>query len=142
MNKSLIKQSSGDTGADKMFDFLYMIKAVLFAYALSALLLFVFALISTYACLSDRTIRVLVNLATALGTASCGFLSGRRSSRGGLISGALCGCAYTVFLCVIGGLAVQNFELGMNAVTAFTIGLVCGSVGGIIGINTKSRRRR
>lgn len=131
-------------GAEKLplFNFLYILKAVAAGYALSLLLLLPSAILATRLCFSDRAIALTVNLITALSTAVCGFISGRRSERGGLFSGALAGIIYAVFLCLCGNLASQNIHIGMNAVLAAVIGLLCGATGGIVGINTCSRRRR
>lgn len=138
-----LKRTSGETAAlGGGFNAMFIIKAVLFSYAVSAALLVLCALAATYACLSDRAIGVMVNIVTAVATVMCGFLSGRRSNKGGLLCGALCGSVYTVLLCVLGGLVFRDFRLGASALTALAIGVLCGGVGGIMGINTKKARRR
>ncbi len=135
---------SRDTVADsgKMFDFMFIIKAVAIAYAVSVVLLLLTALIATFQSMSDKGISIMVNTVTALGTVMCGFLNGRRSPRGGMICGAVSGVTYTLFLCLAGNLASQSFSFGINSITAQIIGIVCGAVGGIIGINTVKKRRR
>lgn len=134
------KEVSSEKGA--VFDFMFMIKAVAVAYAVSVALLVLAAVIATFQSMSDKGIGIMVNTVTALGVTMCGFLNGRRSARGGLIAGAVSGVIYTLLLCLIGNLATKNMTFGVNAITAQIIGIVCGAVGGIIGINTKKSRRR
>lgn len=119
-----------------------MLKAVVVAYCVSVALLFVFSVVATFNAFSDRTISVAANIVTAIGVLLCGFMSGRHFSSKGLIFGAICGVFYSGLLCIIGNLAAQNLHFGASAVTALIIGVICGSVGGIAGINTKSTRRR
>lgn len=119
-----------------------MLKAVLIAYCVSVALLFVVSVIATFQAFSDRTISVAANIVTAIGVLICGFMSGRHFSSKGLVFGALCGVFYSGLLCLIGNLAAQNLHFGASAVTALIIGVICGAVGGIAGINTKSTRRR
>lgn len=126
----------------RMFDFVFMIKAVAIAYVISVILLVMTALIATFQSVSDKGIGIMVNVVTAIGVMLCGFLTGRRSDKGGLLAGAVSGVVYTLLLCLIGNLVARNFSPGINVITAQIIGVVCGSVGGIIGINTKKNRRR
>ncbi len=119
-----------------------MIKTVLIAYCISIVLLFAVSLIATVQAFSDKAIAISANIVTALGVLLCGFMSGRHFPSKGLIFGALCGVLYSGLLCLIGNLAAQTLNFGASAVTALIIGVICGAVGGIAGINTKHTRRR
>lgn len=133
-------ESAADGG--KAFDILYILKAVCIAYAVSAVLLFAAAAAASFWCFSDKGVSIAVNLVTALSVLLCGFMSGRHSLRGGIISGAAAGIFYALVLCVVGNIIAQTVSFGINALTAVIIGLVCGAAGGIVGINTKNGRRR
>ena len=85
---------------------------------------------------------MLVNVVTAVSVLFCGFLTGRRSPRGGLLAGLVSGVIYTLVLCILGKLISQDMSIGLNAITAQVIGVVCGAVSGIVGINTKKQRKR
>lgn len=122
--------------------FLFMIKTVLIAYCISVALLFLVAVLAAFQAFSDRAIAIGANLVTAVGVLLCGFMSGRHFSSKGLVFGALSGVIYSGILCIIGALASKTPTFGTSAVTALTIGLICGAVGGIVGINTKRKRRR
>ncbi len=141
----LLKKNSGypaQAAAARTPDFLYILKAVAFSYAVSLVMLVPAALIATFRCFSDKGIALCANLICALGVLLCGFIAGRHSEKGGLIAGAVSGLVYTFILWLIGGLASQTVSFGACAVTALVIGIVCGAAGGILGINTKGSRRR
>ena len=121
---------------------LFTVMTVAVSYALSVVLLLVVTLIATMQSMSDKGISVLVNVVTAVSVLFCGFLNGRRSPRGGLLAGAVSGITYTIVLCILGKLIAQDMSIGLNAITAQVIGILCGAVGGIVGINTKKQRKR
>ena len=121
---------------------LFMFKAVAISYIISLILLFGAALFATFRALSDTGIIILANIVTAFGTALSGFMAGRHFSSKGIFFGAGCGIIYTVILCIIGNIISANINLGISFLTALLIGIICGAVGGIAGINTKRTRRR
>ncbi len=121
---------------------LFMLKAVFVSYIISLVLLFAGALIAAFGAFSDTTIRILANVVTALGTLIAGFMAGRHFSGKGIFFGAGCGIIYTLLLCIIGNILSGSINIGASFLTALLIGILCGGVGGIAGINTKRTRRR
>ncbi len=120
---------------------LYMLKAVVIAYIISILLLFPSALIATFKAFSDKGITITANIITAIGTLFAGLMAGRHFDSKGIFFGAGCGVIYTFLLCLLGNLISKNMDFGGSFLTAAVIGLLCGAVGGIIGINTKVQKR-
>lgn len=135
---------SAQTSANEGFvgSILFMLKAVALSYITSIILLFPAVLLATFQAYSDRGISILVNIITAFGTASSGFMAGRHFDSKGIFFGAGCGIIYTLLLCLAGNLVAQSMSFGMDCLTALIIGILCGGVGGITGINTKKHRRR
>lgn len=121
---------------------LFMLKTVFVSYIISIVLLFAFALLATFQAYSDTVIAILANLVTAFGTAFAGFSAGRHFDSKGLLFGAGCGIIYTILLCIAGNIVSGTLNFGLSFITALVIGLLCGAVGGIAGINTKRTRRR
>ena len=143
MSKTVVKNSRESLSENgSVINLLFTVKAVALSYAVSVVLLLAVALIAAMQSMSDKGIGVLVNIVTAVCVLFCGFLTGRRSPRGGLFAGAVAGITYTIILCVLGKLISRDMSIGLNAITAQVIGIVCGAVGGIVGINTKKQRKR
>ncbi len=143
MSGTSLSRASADTvGGGVVSGIFFMLKTVMIAYCVSIALLFAVSVIATVQAFSDKAISISANIVTALAVLMCGFMSGRHFSSKGLIFGALCGIIYSGLLCLIGNLAAQNLQFGASAVTALIIGVICGAVGGIAGINTKHTRRR
>lgn len=121
---------------------LFMLKAVAVSYIISFVLLFAAALFATFQSVSDTIVFILANLVTALGTAIAGFSAGRHFDSKGIFFGAGCGIIYTLILCLAGNLIAAGTNHGSSFFVALAIGIICGAVGGIAGINTKKTRRR
>ncbi|MBR5614306.1 MAG: TIGR04086 family membrane protein [Clostridia bacterium] len=136
------KLNQSTTNGSFANEIMFMLKAVAISYIVSIILLFPAVLLATFQAYSDKGIAILVNIVTAFGTALAGFLSGRHTGSKGIFFGACCGVIYTVFLCLAGNLIAQSMSFGLDFVTALIIGVLCGGVGGIAGINTKRQRRR
>ncbi|MBR5155571.1 MAG: TIGR04086 family membrane protein [Clostridia bacterium] len=138
----MLKSSQNAATSNPVSALLFMLKTVFISYIISLLLLFVGALIATYGAFSDTAVRILANIVTALGTLIAGFMAGRHFFSKGIFFGAGCGIIYTILLCIIGNIFSGNINLGASFLTALLIGILCGAVGGIAGINTKRTRRR
>ncbi len=139
MLKSNQTSASGDSFSSGA---LFMLKTVALSYIVSLVLLFLAAILATFNSMSNTGISILANVVTALGTIFAGFSAGRHFSGKGLLFGAGCGVIYTVILCVVGNIVSGRLNFGISFLTALLIGVLCGAVGGIAGINTKRTRRR
>ncbi len=142
MSKQIQSSANKTDGTGIVSGLLFMLKSVFIAYCISVVLLFLTALVATFNALSDPIIAVIVNIVTAFGVSFCGFISGRHFQSKGLVFGALCGLIYAVILWLLGIMISRNVNFGASALTALAIGIICGAVGGIVGINTKRQRRR
>ncbi len=120
----------------------FMLKTVLISYLFSVILLLLLSVLATLQTFSNTVIYVSVNTITAISVLLCGLLSGRHFAGKGLVFGALCGTLYSVTLCIAGILFSDVPSFGTPMLTALGIGIICGAVGGIVGINTKQNRRR
>ena len=138
-DNSSVRDISGEGG---ILDFMYAVKSVLSSYIVSIVLLFIAAVVITATPMSDFGIGICVNVITALSLIVCGFLVSRKARSRGLLNGAGAGLLYTVLLYVIGSLVTQDFSLGMSTVTALSLGVICGGIGGVMGINSRRRKKK
>lgn len=117
-------------------------KAVAVSYIISLVLLLPTTLLAVLQAFSDKGIYIAANIITAFGTAVAGFIVGRRVGGKGIFFGACSGIIYTLFLCVVGNIIAETGAVGTSCLTAAVIGILCGAVGGIAGINTQSNKHR
>ncbi|MBR5152592.1 MAG: TIGR04086 family membrane protein [Clostridia bacterium] len=125
-----------------LFEGFYILKNVLVSFLATAILLFLGAIAVTYLSVSEATIDVVVLSLTAICVGWGGFRASRHMGRQGLLSGVISGLVYMTFLYVIGAIIFGEFALSPDILRSVLIGAGCGGIGGVIGVNTKKRRRK
>ena len=123
------------------FDVRYTLKNVCVSFLATAILLFVSAVAVTYLSVSEAVIDAVVLVITALCVCWGGFCASRHLGRQGLLSGAVSGLMYVALLYLVGSLIFGELTFAPATALSMLIGVGCGAVGGIIGVNTKKRRR-
>ncbi len=126
---------------EKKFDIVHTAKSVLISYAVSVILLFLLSVFATVMDMEGKTINIFITLVTCVSVALSGFMAARGTGKGGLINGIIAGMIYTVLLYLIGGLINGNVSFNMATVLALLLGIICGAFGGVLGVNTRKRRR-
>lgn len=126
----------------RLNDAAYAVKSVLFSLLGTVILLFVCAAAATYLTASESAVSLTVAAVTAVCIMWGGFRYARHLGRQGLISGALSGLLYVILLYIIGVLVFCKFSFGVSTVLTMIVGVGCGAIGGIIGVNTGTKRRR
>ena len=124
------------------FDVGFTIKNTAVGFVLTISLLFISSVISVFAVLPEAIVSLLVAAVTYISIGVCGFRAARHLGRSGLLSGALSGLIYVIVLYLIGGIAFGDFGISYSSAITMLICVLCGAIGGVIGINTRSRRRR
>ncbi len=125
-----------------VFDLGFTAKNTALGFALTIVLLFITSWIATIAAFSEETVSVIVGAITNICIAICGFRAARHSGVHGLLSGAVAGLIYVVLLYLAGSLAFGELGFSSSAALSVVISVLCGAIGGIIGINTHHKRRR
>ena len=138
MLKSANQTSAQNTGSGIIF----IVKTVIISYIISLILLFLISIPATYRAFSNLGVSIAANTVTAIATLFAGFWAGRHFSGRGIVFGAICGILYTMPLCIAGSIVSGTPLWGQDSLIALGIGLICGGVGGIVGINTKRTSNR
>lgn len=130
-----------DTGSVKgRLDLVFAAKNMMLSFALTVVLLLVAAWISTLMTLPREITSLAVSVITYLCIGICGFREAKRIGTNGLLSGAVCGLVYAVILFLIGCIAKGEASFGTATVLTAGICVMCGAIGGIIGVNSGRRR--
>ena len=130
------------TSSSGILNAVYALKNVFFSFLGTIILLFIGAVAATYLTASETAISLTVAVITAACIMWGGFRSSRHFGRQGLICGALSGLLYVVLLYFIGSLVLGRISFNVATALSMLIGIGCGAIGGIVGVNTRSKRRR
>ena len=124
------------------FDVVYLCKNTLFCFLATGILLLIGAVIATYLSLADAMTELLVMLLTVVCIFLGGFRSAKHAGRQGMIQGSIFGIIYMTCLTIAGKLICGDWVMEGTAWLAILIGVLCGAIGGTMGVNTKSKRKR
>lgn len=128
-------------GGNSFFDVVYTLKNVCVSFLVTAILLFLSAVVVTYFSVPESVIDGIVLVITAFCVLWGGFRASRHLGRQGLLSGAVSGLIYVVLLYFIGSLIFGELTFAPATGLSMAIGVGCGAIGGIAGVNTKKKRR-
>lgn len=126
----------------RFFDPVFMAKNTAVGFILTIALLFAASWAAALAAMPEEAVRLVTGIITYICVGVCGFRSARHSGANGLASGAIAGFVYVLLLFAVGCCAYAEIHFGVAELLTAIICILCGAVGGIIGVNTKSRRRR
>ena len=138
MPKSSFEKSNFD---GKRFDILHLGKCLGISYVASILMLFILALAATFWEMESGAVNICIAVINGISVTLCGFAAAKRAGRGGLLTGAAAGAFYTLILYAVGTIITGNLSFGTAVITAAAVGVICGGIGGVIGVNRKGRRR-
>ena len=85
---------------------------------------------------------LIVNVITYICIGFCGFRGAKKSGNRGILNGALYGLCYTAVLFLTSCLARGGISFDSGSAVAAAICIGCGAAGGILGVNTTSKKRR
>ena len=101
------------------------------------ILLFIFSIILTYTNISENFITPVIIVTTAISIFIGSSIGCLRANKKGLVNGAMIGGIYLISLYLISGIISKNFNLNVQSLIIIVSGMLCGMIGGIIGINKK-----
>lgn len=116
------------------------IKGIVMAYAVTAIIFIAYAIILTYSNLSEEQIPVVSVITSALCSAIAGFDAARAAKSRGILWGLLAGVVYFVILYLIGFMSGVQNGFNIAKVKTLVVCLAGGAIGGILGINTGTKR--
>ena len=130
------EQKCVKTPNEKGFSILKGIKFIIISYITSLVLIFAFTALIVYTDVPEEAGGIGVGIITFLGAFLSGLLFGRSTKRGGLLWGGIQGCLNILGLFVLGIALYGEIGETSDMILKVIIGCICGSIGGIIGVNT------
>ena len=117
--------------------YIYIIKGVIISIITTIILLFIFSVILTYTNLSEKMTTPFIIVITALSIFIGSSLVNIKIKRHGLLNVAIIGAVYLIFIYLISGIINKTFTLNIQSIILIISSMICGMIGGIIGINKK-----
>lgn len=121
--------------------FLSVLKPLFLSLVLTFLALCLLALCVAYGPVSEQSADICVRIATGVCVFLAGLLSARQKNSRGFLWGAATGLMYAFAAYIISALVFGNISPGTGFLRLLLSGLLAGSLGGTVGVNTRRKKR-
>ena len=123
-------------GFEKNNIFLKILKGAGISLAFTLICLTIFSALLTYTSLSENLIQPVVISVTGISILAGSFFATRKVGKNGIIKGIAVGLIYILLIYLTSSLVNGgNFALTIGSIIMILIGILCGAIGGIIGVN-------
>lgn len=117
----------------------YTIRSLLLGAVIMILCLMGFSVIISKISTPTPVVSMMANIALCAGCFAAGYSAAKKRRRNGIITGLYCGAAI-YFIVYLLGLIIFGSFVTMSGFMKLIMALICSSIGGIFGVNTKIRR--
>ena len=111
-------------------------KGILISFLFTLITIFIFSIVLTYTDISENVIPVVIIVLTFISILTGAIMSMKKTSKNGMINGAIIGGVYMCILYLISSLLNTGFALNLYTIIMIISGIISGIIGGIIGVNT------
>ncbi len=118
--------------------FFYILKGAAIALIFTLISLFIFSCLLVYTNLNENLMQPVVIAITGVSILLGSSVATRKTSKNGLVNGAIIGIVYILSIYLLSSiLNGGNFALNYESVIMIAVGIICGIIGGVIGVNIK-----
>jgi putative membrane protein (TIGR04086 family) len=122
---------------NSIINILNILKGVVIAISLTLVFLLIFAIILTYTNVKEDTISPVIIVITALSIIIGSSVANMKISKNGIFNGAIIAIIYMLIIYLISSLVSNQFEITGASLIMILTSVICGILGGIIGVNKK-----
>lgn len=115
-----------------------LIKGISIAYALTAVIFIIYAILLTYTDINEKNIPLVVMITVVISVLIAGFDAARGANKKGWLWGMGAGVIYAFIMIMIGICVSPVFSFDTKTIMIVVLSLAGGGLGGIGGINIKS----
>lgn len=114
-----------------------IIKGILVSYLFTLPMFAVFAYFLTFVDFPQKYLSTAVIITTLLSIVIAGWISTRNVRSKGWLNGGIVGIIYMLILYLLSSIVYREFTLNSHVLILLAIGVLTGSIGGILGINLR-----
>lgn len=112
-----------------------IVKGVLISIIFTLIFLFVFSMLLTYTNISEQFTAPVIIVITAISIFIGSSIGNLKMKKNGLLNGAIIGGIYIFAIYLLSSIINNNFSVSVQSITMIIAGMICGMLGGIIGVN-------
>ena len=116
----------------------YFIWAAAVSIAITVAAFIVCAVVLTYTQFDESIVPKISFAVTAISSLAAGFIASRGVKGKGMIYGALAGAVYIAIVMAVLCFSQNGFVFSLNRAAGIAAAVICGAIGGVLGINTKT----
>lgn len=114
-----------------------IIKGVLFSLSCTFIFLLIFSVVLTYTNISEKFIEPVIIILTAISIFIGSSIGNMKIKKNGILNGAIIGGIYLLSIYLISSIINTNFSLNLGSIVIIILGMICGVIGGIVGVNKR-----
>lgn len=124
---------------EKINYFFPLIKGVVIAFVMTIAMIFLVSVLLCNTNLNESIINPLIIFATSFSILTGGFFTTKSLEKNGIITGGVLGLIYILSIYILSSILSSNFTININSIILIISSILCGAIGGIIGVNMQNR---
>ena len=110
-------------------------KGIVIAFLITLISVFLFSVILTYTDISEKIIPIAIVILMFISILIGTIISMRKTSKNGMLNGAIIGGSYVILLYLISSVLNTGFSMNIYTIIMIITGTIAGVIGGIISVN-------
>ena len=112
-------------------------KGIVISFAITIILFYILGIILSCTSMPERVINPGIIVITGVSILIATSIVTIKVQDKGMMRGGIIGATYFVLIYLVSSLLLKNFDINVYSAIMFVVSFLCGSIGGIVGINLK-----